>query len=156
MEKLLSDKWDNAFLNQMVHEGLLSTRNSKSTDNEQQQKESDYMRATFLTLVDHPQLSKFQCDVLVVTDNRNNTQRDLIFVLKEGLIKSLENQPLPETSDVSNKVTSYIKEVASNAMNNKYMKINVEDFTALLKHSNLQNIVDILDLEKAPHKKHTI
>lgn len=156
MDKLLSDKWDNSFLNEMVHDALMYCRRETVKPSEEQFQQTEYMRSTFLVLVDHPQMKKFNTDVVVVADNRNSISRDLVFVLKDGLVNNLDKQHLPEKEDTALKVIEYISEVGKNAMGNKYAKVSLEDFTALLKHANLQNVIDVLELEKKSSKQHTI
>lgn len=144
MDKLLSNKWDNSFLNEAMHESMIHCRRDRFTNSPSAAAEIEFFRTNSFYLVDHPAMQKLNSDVIVVESNN----RSLIFMNKSGLVNELEKHSLPDANDVVMKVTEYTLECGRNVMNNKdILNISSQDFTTLLKEANLDNMVKILELE---------
>lgn len=145
MSKLLSDKWDNAFLNEMTQEGLMYCRRSRLNVTKSEVEEIEFFRSNAFFLVDHPALQNLNADVISVEANN----RQLVFMNKTALVNELNKYDLPDTSDIIVKVSEYVGKVGKNAMSGQnVLNVSNEDFTKLLKGANLDNVVEILDLER--------
>lgn len=146
-QQLLSDQWDNVYLNEAFHESLLVLRN-KNNGSEKDFNETQFFRETPVFLIDHPTLSKYNTDALIVnTDN----EKKMVFVFKQGLVEELNKYELPESSDVVAKVTQYVQKTGLNAMNNvsdNNIIISKDTFVELLQSAKLDEIVTKLGLSE--------
>lgn len=143
MTKLLNDKWDNSILHDLVQTGTTWVRRDTKVASQEDRDFRDYCRNTAFYLVDHPQLEKFNNNVLVEAKNSN-----FLFILKSDLVKKLDSQTCPDSDTVANKVAEYVMEAAKNAKNHQNVtQVPQEDFVALLKLAKLDDVVEKLDLE---------
>ena len=155
-QQLLSDNWENAYLNEALHNSLMYLRQPKPNSTAQEFNESEYFRTTPVFLIDHPTLNKYNADVLIVNNSDNEKQKNMIFIFKEGLVKELNKYQLPDSEDVAHKITEYIHKSGINAMNaenDNNVIISKDVFIELLKSANLENIVKTLSLEQKSSTK---
>lgn len=156
VEYLLSNKWDNAFLNEIFIESLIYLRNDKGQNaSEKDLDKSNFFRETPIFLVDHPKLNLYNSDALVVgKDNPND--KTMVFIFKDGLTKELNNLYIHDTKDVEAQIIKYIEKVGLNVMkenNEKHVVISKNIFIELLKNANLNNTIENLNLQKNLDKK---
>lgn len=156
-KKLLSDKWDNAYLNEALHESLMSLRGQFATNgSDSTSKAHEYFTKTPIYLVDHPTLSNYNTNALIVDTSDTSQKKQMIFIFKDGLVNSLNKHDLPDTSDVAKKIYKYVEKIGMNAMNDNNknsVTISKDVFIEVLKSAKLDSVIDALDLEKSHSKK---
>lgn len=140
MENLLSNKWDNAFLNESFHEAILDTRivNGKIED----RLLIDFARTTGIYLVDNTKLQQLSNTNIFVGDN-------IILVSKEKLVNSFEGKDTTNIKDVNEAVAQYVAFVVRNAFNNKDITtVTPQKFVDFLNTNDLSHVAVKLGLEK--------
>lgn len=146
VEYLLSQKWENTFLNETFFEALVYLRGKDLHA-------SNFFRETPIFLVDHPKLKLSNSDALVV--NQENVDKKMIFVFKDELIKQLNNLSFNNTKQIENEMSKYIEKIGLNVMkenNDKNVVISHDTFVELLKSANLHKTIENLDLDKKSNK----
>lgn len=149
MENLLSNKWDNAFLNQTVQDCLLVMRHQNLNTTEEQFNEITFCQSTPFYLVDNKIFNKFNTSALVV----ENSGQDIVLMVKDNLINELNKYSLPDTQDVNQQVLLEMKNIIKDVRNDNCVKIAKEDFVTLLEINKLSHITQLLNLDHSPKVK---
>lgn len=108
---------------------LMYLRNGVKNKTEKYFKQKNYFQNTLIFLVNHELFNKFNSKVIMVDIIHNNKKRDLVFILKDKLVKNLDQYKLADKIDVTKQISKYVQKIVINSMRNKYHRISVENFT---------------------------
>lgn len=139
---LLSEKWENIFLNDMFNDGLMYFRRQIISGSEKQYQKMQYNRANPFYLVDHDLFKQFDTDTLVVKDEKRNI--DIIFMLKDHLANRLNEQKITTQEDIVQIVFAQMKGSLKKARNDTAPQISSEDFESILEKNELYRVIEVL------------
>ena len=136
MENLLSDKWDNLLLNELKQDGLVQARTEDPSLNN---------KAVFL--YDNSKMTHaFKSDYLVL----EATSPEIVLVSKDLFVRSLEGKDFSDRDTLVAASKKFVKNVGSHP---DTLKTPVEDFVVWAEQSELNNVVESLNLKKKPGLK---
>jgi hypothetical protein len=146
MNKLLSDTWDNAVLNEIFNESLATARlDTYNAGAFSTKPEAIFLRDCGVFLYDNPKMNTFNNETLVVKASKNT---NYIFISKQSLSEELNKNSPQSSAELYPVVTDFITKTANKILKNDTVKaMSADQFNTWLVSNDLSNVAKVLELD---------